>query len=280
MVALTHNQLVIRHQPLPVALWSAHSPEAAQTAAPVVRLVQLSDLHFYEFTDPAYYARVVAHVAALRPDIIVITGDLVHYGSRYIPAAQAFLDALPAAIPILAVLGNHDYADGSHSRAIRAMLARTRVALLVNEARLLTLGSHRLWVAGVDDHKHGQPDLARTLAQTDGCSDAPILLLSHNPRQFDRLGPQPQATRVMFTLCGHTHAGHVFLPLLTPVYRFVLKMKYRHGFYTRAGHTIYVSAGLGGAAYYLNLPGLRTGFPRFRYNTYPEIAVFSLMATG
>ncbi|MBK8190589.1 MAG: metallophosphoesterase [Vampirovibrionales bacterium] len=274
MIALTHNQLVIRHHALAMPLWSP--PPEGRAAS--VRLIQLSDLHFYEYTDPAYYARVSAHVHALKPDIIVITGDFIHFGPAHIPAAKAFVESLPQQCALFAVLGNHDYADTARSQWMRAMLESTRATLLVNDARLIRTAGGPLWVAGVDDYKRGRPDLARALAATEAQAQAPILLLSHNPRQFDTLGRYPQAARTALTLSGHTHAGHVFLPPLTPIYRFVLKMKYRHGFYARDGRLIYVSSGLGGAAYYINLPFWRRGFPRFRYNTRPEIAVFSLAA--
>jgi hypothetical protein len=53
-------------------------------------------------------------------------------------------------------------------------------------------------------------------------------------------------------------------------------MKYRYGFYSSENTTLYVTSGIGSAAFYLRTPRFQTGFPRFRYNTHPEIAVFDI----
>ncbi|HEY8995172.1 MAG TPA: metallophosphoesterase, partial [Lacunisphaera sp.] len=42
-------------------------------------LVQLSDIHIGSQVDDAYIAKVFAQVAALDPDLVVHTGDLVTY---------------------------------------------------------------------------------------------------------------------------------------------------------------------------------------------------------
>ena len=71
---------------------------------PVV--VHLSDLHFGAATDEVPES-LVADVAALGPDLVVVSGDLTQRARRdQFLRARAFLDRLPR--PLLTVPGNHD----------------------------------------------------------------------------------------------------------------------------------------------------------------------------
>lgn len=69
-------------------------------------LVHLSDLHFGR-TDPAILDPLVATVASIRPDVVVVSGDLTQRArAAEFRAARAFLDRLPR--PQIVVPGNHD----------------------------------------------------------------------------------------------------------------------------------------------------------------------------
>lgn len=69
-------------------------------------LVHLSDLHFCH-VDEALLAPLIRHVAELKPDLVVVSGDLTQRARpREFREARRFLDALPA--PRLVVPGNHD----------------------------------------------------------------------------------------------------------------------------------------------------------------------------
>ena len=69
-------------------------------------LVHLSDLHFGR-VDAAVLEPLRAAVAAARPDLVVVSGDLTQRARRHeFEQARAFLDRLPQ--PQLVVPGNHD----------------------------------------------------------------------------------------------------------------------------------------------------------------------------
>jgi 3',5'-cyclic AMP phosphodiesterase CpdA len=69
-------------------------------------IAHLSDLHFGA-EDPAVVAAIGADIAAAKPDLVAISGDLTQRArTREYLAAAAFLRSLPA--PVLAVPGNHD----------------------------------------------------------------------------------------------------------------------------------------------------------------------------
>ena len=65
--------------------------------------------------------QVSAAVIALRPDVIAITGDLVHLGlADEIDAACIWLDSLARHTRVVLVPGNHDYYQADSMRHVRA----------------------------------------------------------------------------------------------------------------------------------------------------------------
>jgi 3',5'-cyclic AMP phosphodiesterase CpdA len=69
-------------------------------------LAHLSDLHF-DRVDEAIVETVIKTVAALEPDVVVVSGDLTQRArSHQFEEAREFLDALPS--PQIIVPGNHD----------------------------------------------------------------------------------------------------------------------------------------------------------------------------
>jgi predicted MPP superfamily phosphohydrolase len=272
MPFLSHNNLHIQEQ----AVAFPNLPNAFDG----LRIVQISDLHFYEYTNAAYYERVLEAVHAAEPDLIMMTGDAIHYGSDYVSTVGRFLSRLNAKMGKFAVLGNHDYNDGAYSHNIRQMLSASGFRLLVNESLSLACPdleaskqeeNERLYIAGLDDLWYGIPDIEAALA--DVPERAATLILIHNPLLFDPIALAfPQ--RVGLVLAGHTHAGHVYIPFLGPIYRKIFRMKFRYGLFNKNGCQLYVSSGVGSAAFYLKKQKL--GFPRFRFNTRPEIACLTL----
>jgi 3',5'-cyclic AMP phosphodiesterase CpdA len=71
-------------------------------------LAHISDLHFGR-TDKVVVEALLSDLAAHRPDVVVVSGDLTQRArSHQFAEARAFLDRLPA--PALVVPGNHDLA--------------------------------------------------------------------------------------------------------------------------------------------------------------------------
>ncbi len=72
-----------------------------------MRLIgHLSDLHFGRH-DPRVVDGLLETLASVRPDLVIVSGDLTQRARRHeFAAARAFLDQLPA--PYVVVPGNHD----------------------------------------------------------------------------------------------------------------------------------------------------------------------------
>jgi uncharacterized protein len=265
MSFLTHNDLRVTARTVTL-------PRLPQ-AFDGLKLVHISDLHFYEYTDPAYYAFVVQQVNALQPDVVALTGDIVHFGETHIPKAAEFLKQIQASEAKFAIIGNHDFHDGAQAQNVGKMLEESGYTFLRNMHAKLLRGNEGLYFAGLDDLWYGVPDTEKSLQGIP--LEAATIVLAHNPVMFDPIA-YSFGGRVDLILSGHTHAGHVYIPFLGPIYRRIFRMKYRYGLYEKHGCQMHVTSGVGSAAFYLKKK--KIGFPRFRFNTHPEIAVLTLTA--
>lgn len=227
-------------------------------------LVQLSDIHVGQRVSDDYLIRTFEQVAALMPDVVVVTGDFVTSYAR-VPPRRKQIDRVYSHLPrgsaaTLGCLGNHDYGfsdDGSAlSDQLIDILRDHGLQLLVNAAS--DLGG--LQIAGVDDLWHGDCRVRDALRQT--TPDAARLVLCHNPDGADL--PDWNGYRG-WILSGHTHGGQCKPPFLPPPLLPVKNRRYTAGEFSVAdGRQLSINRGLGHL-----LP--------VRFNCRPEVTVFRLV---
>ena len=213
---------------------------AADGLAAPVRLVLVSDIHVAgPDMPPRRVRRIVDQINRLRPDVVLIAGDLVsdkRTATRQYSAAEAIapLAGLKARLGVVAVLGNHDHWRAAN--AIARELRRANVQVLNNEAARVGL----LTIGGVDDAFTGHHDLGRTL-QLMRSNPHPRILLTHSADVFLDVPAE-----VVLTLAGHTHCGQIRLPLIGAVSTMSdYGERYACGRIDENGRTLVVSAGVG-----------------------------------
>ena len=222
--------------------------EVASRRLPAVfdgfRIALLSDLHAGPFVRREYFQMVLQHLRRRRPDVVVMTGDMVEWSRAEPPYLVELLGRLVRSLPAYAVLGNHEY-YGPVAEHVRRMRS-AGVDVVINGRRLLgrngrAPGSGRPAIAlvGLDDLKEGRPDVAGAFAGL-GAGTFTIVA-AHNPDLADRLGPDRP---VDLMLCGHTHGGQVRLLGWTPV-TFTENRRYLAGLVRGPGFPLYISRGLG-----------------------------------
>ncbi|MBI2320912.1 MAG: metallophosphoesterase [Chloroflexi bacterium] len=231
-----------------------------------LRLLHLSDLHL-RATD-GDLADEVRAFSALRPDLTVVTGDLIEDDAG-IPLAASLVRDLAGRDSTFVVLGNHDYIrygfGGQKMTSFRndvprlcAALAQAGATVLRNAWATAQPRGTALHVVGVDDPHLGYDAL--DVATAGLPADGPRLLLSHSP---DIL-PQAVAHGLRVVIAGHTHGGQVVLPLLGAVKTATrLRLPRPAGLLRWRSATIYVSRGVHGA-----LP--------IRFNCPPEVGLLTL----
>jgi uncharacterized protein len=222
------------------------------------RIAQLSDLHIGSFAPRARGARWAELANACRPDLAVVTGDLVTSGTEFYQEAIDVVAGLRAPDGVVAVLGNHDQSDSAELE--RGLLERN-VRVLDNRWTVVRRGESELCLAGVGDRWTHQTDLDAALSGRP--SGAPTVLLAHDPECFERAA----ACGVELTLSGHTHGGQIGVPFVARRLNVARLARQRPQGLVRLGASfLYVTAGLGTTG-----PPLRLGIP-------PEVALLVLRA--
>jgi predicted MPP superfamily phosphohydrolase len=229
------------------------------------RIVQISDIHFDEYTEPSFLRRVVAQVNDLRPDLVMLTGDYISMGPLSLQFARRAMERCAEVLQEIrcpqrfAAMGNHDAALGE--QYIGPILADVRIPLLINEHVPIYRDGDRVWLCATHDPVTHVPDLDATIPAK---PDAPVLLISHGPDYADTVVAHPRGKLVSAMFSGHTHGGQVRFPLLPPLHLPEGGEKYVEGLFRLGRMQLYVNRGIGAV-----------GVP-FRLNCPPEITAFTL----
>lgn len=194
-----------------------------------LRIAQVSDLHvlkdyrnsmfdrlpLLQTELPANYVQVaLREIAEAKPDILVLTGDLVHEGSaedyRFL---KMLIDRYCDRIPVLPVLGNHDLKQSFY----RGYLNEDRTGRYYYKHEQ---NGYRFLVIDTAVERNGCGDISSEQIdwleqELSHASENGTILLGHHPLQsrqawfhtdYDaRLGDILEKSDVIAYLCGHAH---------------------------------------------------------------------------
>jgi len=167
-------------------------------------IVAMSDLHLGSLLGKRWLETRVEQVQMLRPDLVVLLGDIFEGHGEPQQDMLPVLRRLPAPLGVLAVTGNHEFFGGHGMETF--LSDRVNINLLRNRWVEVRPG---FVVAGVDDltafrwNGQGGDLVAQTLADR---PQGATILLSHTPWQLDKAA----SAGVGLMLCGHTHGGQIW----------------------------------------------------------------------
>jgi len=217
------------------------------------RIVHVSDIHVGPFADPRALAHAFEEVAALEPDVVLVTGDIVDTPFAELDAWLPPLRQLDAPGGVYCILGNHDAYSG-FERVADALRRWTRWRVLRDEAVALERDDGRLWLLGLEDRMPSHAaDALPALLEAVPAGEAAVLL-AHRPDVF----PAATAAGLPLTLAGHTHGGQMALPGVPRinVARFFMT-PFDGGWFRSGTSLLHVSRGLGTSG-----QRIRIGVPR------------------
>jgi hypothetical protein len=113
------------------------------------RVVHVTDIHAGPFISFDSIARTVSMVNALKPDLIVLTGDYVNNNPSYVTGCVRLLDGLKANAGVFGVYGNHDYYTGIDR--ITEQFSKTRIFMLSHSRRAAKGLEGLLNIIGIED---------------------------------------------------------------------------------------------------------------------------------
>lgn len=205
-----------------------------------LRIAHLSDFHLGPPSRGAVAVKRAAEwVRERRPDLVVVTGDLLSH-----PRGRAQLYDALRGLDAYAVLGNHDVAVTRDPFSKPAELTGLPATLLVGESQTVERRGRRVQLAG------RAPGWKARLPEPD-VGAALRIALSHYPTL--------EATGYQLVLAGHMHGGQIVVPYPGGKLRLAhLGARFAEGLYRAGGTTLHVSRGLG------------TTFVPFRFCARPE----------
>lgn len=266
------------------------------------KIVQFSDLHWHSAFSRPMLAKLQQKICALKPDLIVFTGDLLsksHFSET--APLKKFLQSLTAPAGCFAVLGNHDYAryvtldkDGDYAVDTSHLESNLNKGLKRLFSTLLPTGHFKESVKEVEEH----PELCSLYRET------PFRLLKNETLQIPwkqsflnltgledymlgRLDPKkafngydpsypgivlchnPDAFPLLkahpgdLLVAGHTHGGQVNLPGLWRKFCMIEHPEFKRGLCRLGQKWAYINRGIGGLL-------------KFRWCSLPEITLFTL----
>jgi predicted MPP superfamily phosphohydrolase len=206
-------------------------------------IAQVSDVHVGDFTHGRTLTDIVETTNRLKPDLVLITGDLINRRLSDLPAALAMVRRIDAKHGLYMCEGNHDLFEGRE--AFDAGVRAGGVPLLIDSSDVVRINGQPVQLLGLQwgPRRHGGDEainasIDRLVPQMQ--PDAFPILLAHHPHAFDRAAE----VGIPLTLAGHTHGGQLHL---TPGIGFGPWMfRYWTGLYRKpGGSALVVSNGVG-----------------------------------
>jgi len=243
-----------------------------------LRIAQLSDIHSGSLDNPEAVQAGLEELMSHKPDIILLTGDLVNnYASEADDYVAIFKNTLKAPLGMYAVMGNHDYGEyvpwksendkKKNISAVRERYAAMGFELLDNDAREIVVNGEKISLIGVENWGSGgfpkYGDFDKASANVD--SESFKILMSHDPDHWDQHIINHKE-HVNLTLSGHTHGSQMGIEIPGLVKWSPVKFRYKRwaGLYEEKNQYLYVNRGFG----FIGYPG--------RIGIWPEITILKL----
>ena len=208
------------------------------------RIVQISDLHNKEFGKNQN--RLVKNVKKAKPNLIVITGDIVDrrkWGTKYM---EEFLSQIKGVAPIYYVSGNHEVWSFKYDK-VKNILNKYDVNILDDDVKTIKRGNSVLKIAGIIDtgfenREEYVPEILKNLKNKIKPNEYSILL-SHRPEHIEDYSE----CGYDLVFSGHAHGGQIRFPFIGGIYapHQGFMPKYTKGVINMKNTKMVVSRGLG-----------------------------------
>ena len=212
------------------------------------KIVHISDLHYGRMFDEDRLKKLVNSINEQKPDIVVLTGDLIDKDTNMtIDEANkisAELNKINSTSGKYAISGNNDLKFDEWTNII------TNGGFIDLNNTYDTIykdGYQNIFIAGAStlQDKQSINDKVKTsidyLNSFDKNGPVYKILLLHEPDVIDDININP----FDLILAGHSHAGQVRLPFIGAIYLTDGAKKYYESYYKLKNSDLYISNGLG-----------------------------------
>ena len=230
------------------------------------KIAQISDFH--NTKSKKLTNDLVEKIKKSKPNIIVLSGDLIDSNKTNIDIAISFIKKINNIAPIYYVTGNHE-AKISNYEELKNKLEKNKVIILDDKLEIIKKDKSMINIIGIDDpsfnfntYRDDSTIIQDNLIPIQFDKNDFTILLSHRPELIETYAEN----NFDLVLSGHAHGGQIRIPfiggLIAPNQG--LLPKYTSGIYEIKNTKIIVSRGIGNSI----LP--------FRVNNRPELVIVEL----
>lgn len=234
-----------------------------------LKIVHLSDVHYGTTIYKEELENIVKKINILKPDIVVLTGDLldenIEMPKNYEKELIKTLSKIETTIGKYAINGNHDYEFKNFNTIIEKS---GFINLNDTHDQIYKNGNNYILITGISTNMLGNKKLEEKLESTTNLlSSIPEeeknniykILLTHEPDIIDDINIDFD-----LVLAGHSHNGQVRLPFIGAIMTPEYSKKYYAEHYTINKTELYISSGLG------------TSTIKFRFFNKPSINLYRI----
>ena len=235
-----------------------------------LKIVHISDIHYGTTINKKELTNVVNKINELKPDIVVLTGDLLDKNieppANYEKELIETLSKIETTIGKYAINGNHDYNFKNFNTIIEQS---GFINLNDNYDQIYKDGNNYILLSGISTNLHGDKTVEEKLENTttflnsiseEERKNIYKILLVHEPDIIENIN----SVDFDLVLAGHSHNGQVRLPFIGAIKKVELAEKYYDEHYTINNTELYISGGLG------------TSVVKFRFFNKPSINFYRI----
>lgn len=229
------------------------------------KIIQITDYHNNK--SKRIDDKLIDNIKKEKPDIIVITGDLIDSNRLDIETSIEFIKKINKLSSIYYVPGNHEGNINKYDK-LKVLLSENNVIVLENDKVLLNKKSDFINLIGIIDpffksNKISDKAIVNNyINEIDYNKDYYTILLSHRPELIEEYSKH----NINLVFSGHAHGGQIRIPYLGGLYaphQGFLPL-YEEGLHKIKDTNLIVSRGIGNST-----------FP-FRVNNNPELVITTL----
>lgn len=240
-----------------------------------IRVVQLTDLHNSEFGKNN--ERLVRMVSRQRPDLILMTGDMLNGREDETEIEASLVRRLTEVAPVYFSYGNHEVThERMFGRDLTALFEEAGATVLDRTYEDVTVNGQAIRLGGIYGYCLPEKYYASGEAKRWECeylkefqdTEYYTILLAHLPTCWIR-NDNLDIWQIDCVVSGHEHGGQIRLPLIGGLYA------PDQGFFPGRSSGIYASQDGKRAMVFSRGLGSGVGVPRF--NNVPEIVVVDIL---
>ena len=230
------------------------------------KIIQISDFH--NNTSSKLTKKIVEKIKNQKPNIIVITGDLIDSTKTNVDIAIDMIKEIIEIAPVYYVTGNHEARTNEYDN-LKSQMIELGVKILENEAQEIQLNNSTINILGINDPSFNKERdildseiVKSNMENIQYNKDNFTILLSHRPEVFKIYVEK----NIDLVFTGHAHGGQIRLPFIGGIIapNQGTFPEYTDGIYREKDTTMVVSRGIGNSI----IP--------FRVNNRPELMIVEL----